>query len=115
MRRISLALTLVLTGCATGPRQPEQPTLPVTPTAPRESGRLIGLTPNDLIGRFGNPAFQVREGESLKLQFRGQRCVLDTYFYPEGGQLRVAHVDARAPNGVDTDQLTCISALDLRS
>jgi len=112
MRRIALAFTLVLAGCATAPRQETTEIPAPTPGEPR---RLLGLTPEDLVVRFGNPAFQAREGSSLKLQFRGQRCTLDAYFYPNNGTMRVAHVDTRAPTGVDTDQTGCIAALDVRS
>ena len=112
MRRSVLAFTFILAGCATAPRQAE-PQLPVTPS--QEPRRLLGLTASDLIGHFGNPTFQVREGNSLKLQFRGLRCVLDAYLYPQNGALRVTHVDARTPTGTDTDQAACISALELAS
>ena len=66
-----------------------------------------------LFGRFGTPALQIREGSSLKLQFRGARCVMDAYLYPSGGSgvLKVTHVDTRAPSGVTTDQAACIFAL----
>ena len=51
---------------------------------------------SELVGHFGNPALQVREGTSLKLQFRGRSCVLDAYLYPpEQHVLRVTHVDTR--------------------
>ena len=115
MRRyLPFALTTLLAGCATAPRQAELPQVPVT-SSPGEPRRLLGLTPTDLITQFGDPSFQVREGSSLKLQFRSHRCVLDAYLYPDTGGLRVKHVDARAPNGVDTDQAACISALERRS
>src|SRR6476661_556536 len=105
MRRISLFLsTLLLAGCATAPRQAE-PQLPQTPST-QEPRRLLGLTPTDLVTRLGNPTFQVREGSSLKLQFRTLRCVLDAYLYPDNGAMRVTHIDTRAPSGVDTDQAT---------
>jgi hypothetical protein len=112
MRLLALAFTLLLAGCATAPRQAE-PQLPAASN--QEPRRLLGLTATDLIGHFGNPTFQVREGNSLKLQFRGLRCVLDAYLYPQDGGLRVTHVDARTPTGTDTDQAACISALELSS
>lgn len=111
MRRIALASTLVLAGCATRPQQPvEQPAQ--TAPQPREATSLAGLSAQELIGHFGAPALQIREGSSLKLQFRGRQCVLDTYLYPENGVLRVTHVDARTTAGTDTDQAACIVALE---
>jgi len=72
-----------------------------------------GLTAQELVGRFGTPALQIREGTSLKLQFRGPRCVMDAYLYPQGssGTLKVTHVDTRTPTGNDFDQAACIFAL----
>ena len=115
MRRLILiALALSLAACATRPQQPQPveqlpPPEPVSPQA----RSLIGLTPNELVGHFGHPALQIREGTSLKLQFRGRSCVLDAYLYPSsGGQLRVTHVDTRALSGVDMNQAACIFALE---
>src|SRR6266581_3013173 len=91
MRRFILASTLILSACATAPQQPPPQPAQVTPTRP-ETRRLIGLTAQELVGHFGNPALQVREGNSLKLQFRSRRCVLDAYLYPSGsGPLRVTY------------------------
>jgi hypothetical protein len=76
------------------------------------SSELLGWTASELIGEFGNPALQVREGTSLKLQFRRPACVLDAYLYPSpGSQPKVSHVDTRLPSGADTDQAACIAAL----
>ena len=112
MRRLlTLSLALVLAGCAARPQQPAT----VTPPAPQpiESGSLTGLTAQELVARFGTPALQIREGTSLKLQFRGPRCVMDAYLYPSGGSgtLKVTHVDTRLPSGGDMDQAACIFAL----
>ena len=113
MRRfIALSLTLVIAGCAARPEQPAVVT-PPPPPQPVESGSLTGLTAPELVGRFGSPALQIREGSSLKLQFRGSRCVMDAYLYPSGGSgtLKVTHVDTRTPTGGDFDQAACIFAL----
>lgn len=117
MRRLILASALLLAGCATRPQQPPQPEQPAPPppAAPRVP-RLAGMSTSDLVTRFGRPALQVREGTSLKLQFRGRSCVLDAYLYPnQSGILRVTHVDTRSLAGNDTDQATCISALEYPS
>ena len=113
MRRfIALSLTLIIAGCATRPEQPAAVTPPPAPQ-PVEQGSLTGLTAQELVGRFGTPALQIREGTSLKLQFRGPRCVMDAYLYPSGGSggLKVTHVDTRTPTGGDFDQAACIFAL----
>jgi hypothetical protein len=117
MRRLLLTSTLFLAACATRPEQP-----PVVEQAPppqpvqREATRLNGMTTRDLTNHFGRPALQVQEGTSLKLQFRGSYCVLDAYLYPgQNGALVVTHVDTRTPTGADTDQATCISALEFPS
>ena len=119
MRRSIIVSTLFLASCATAP-QPQRPgpvqvpEIVATPNTARSG--LVGLTAQDLVGKFGNPALQVREGTSLKLQFRGRSCVLDAYLYPQnGGVLRVTHIDARTRSGADTDQAACISALETPS
>jgi FtsP/CotA-like multicopper oxidase with cupredoxin domain len=116
MRRFLLASTLVLSACATAPQQPQpQPqTTQVTPAQP-QTRRLLGLTAQELVGNLGNPQLQVREGNSLKLQFRSSNCVLDAYLYPSGsssGPLRVTYVETRTPGGAGTDQAACISAFE---
>ena len=114
MRRYLPAAFLFLSACATTPQtQPSTPQV-VTPQVPQERGDLIGLTATDLIQRFGTPTLQIREGHSLKLQFRAQACVLDAYLYPSAsgqGVARVTHVDARLRSGADTSQAICIAAL----
>jgi len=116
-RSLVIAATLLLAACATRPVQPVQQQVVPQPPAPNEPRVLLGLSAQDLVGRFGNPAFQVREGNSLKLQFRSRRCVLDAYLYASqaGAPLRVTHVDTRLPSGADTDQSACISALAISS
>jgi hypothetical protein len=113
MRRFVPAFALLLGACATRPQQPT-PQQPVVTPSPVSRSSLLGLTANDLVQRFGNPALQVQEGAGLKLQFRRRGCVLDAYLYaaPTGGVQRVAHVDTRWPTGADADQTACITALE---
>ena len=111
---ITLAL-LALSACARVATETATPTPPPVPpvTQSRESGVLIGLTGNELVTRFGRPALQIKEGNSFKLQFRGQLCVLDAFLYPSAGaQYRVTHVEARSRAGSDTNQADCIRALE---
>jgi hypothetical protein len=115
-RSIAVSLTLLVAACATAPQQTAAPQ-PSSTAQPQETGSLVGLTAQDLVGRFGAPALQIREGSSLKLQFRGPSCVLDAYLYPSagGGTLKVTHVDTRLPSGANTDQAACLAALGARS
>ena len=116
MRRFILASTLVLSACATAPQQPQiQPQSTQAAPAQPQTRRLLGLTAQELVGNLGNPQLQVREGNSLKLQFRSSRCVLDAYLYPTGnssGPLRVTYVETRTPTGAGTDQAACVSAFE---
>jgi hypothetical protein len=117
MRRLLVpSVTLLLAACATRPQQAPAPA-PAPQAQPEETSSLVGLTPQELVGRFGAPSLQIREGSSLKLQFRGPRCVMDAYLYPSGssGTLKVTHVDTRLPSGGDIDQAACVFALRNRS
>ena len=115
IRRLAPALALFLAACAS-----ETPAPVVTPvTVPVKGshghGRLIGMSISDLGELFGSPAFQVREGPGLKLQYRGGGCVLDAYLYaPDSGQgiERVTHIDARLASGADTDAVACEAAIE---
>ena len=70
------------------------------------------MTADELIRRFGTPALQIREGTSLKLQFRSDVCVLDAYLYPTGNAPhRVTYVDTRTRAMADVDQAICIDSL----
>ncbi len=114
MRRILLVTTLFAAGCATTPPQQPQPQAAPVTSQPQVRGELLGLTASELVQRFGNPALQIREGQGLKLQFRGSMCVVDAYLYPprdRSGPERVAHVDARLRSGADTDPRTCAATL----
>lgn len=117
MRRIALIAALLIAGCTPTPDvaplpQPASPAL--SPAVPQQRGSLIGLTAAELVQQLGSPALQIREGQSLKLQFRGPGCILDAYLYrPASGQgaERVAYVDARRRSGADMDQRQCIAVL----
>ncbi len=111
MRRLALVPVLILAGCA-----PRVAPVPVsTPSVARPgTGTMIGLTANDLISRFGQPTFQVKEGPGTKLQWSQNGCVLDAYLYPpESGHAgdRVTHVDSRQPSGADININACLDLM----
>jgi hypothetical protein len=114
MRRILFASVLALSACARVPTETATPAPPPPPVAqPRESGVLIGLTGNELVTRFGRPVLQIKEGNSFKLQFRGNLCVLDAFLYPStGAQYRVTYVETRSRAGTATNQGDCIRTLE---
>jgi len=113
MRRLlALSVSLLVAGCATAPTTPvQQPQQPVQ-EEPTVRSQVIGMTAPELIHFLGTPALQIREGESLKLQFRSSQCVLDAYLYPSGNApMRVTHVDARTRALATVDQALCIASL----
>ena len=115
-----LLAAAALTGCATSPRvappvRNEPP--PTTPAhGPTGLEAVMGRTAAGLTALFGTPGLDIREGPARKLQFGGPACVLDAYLYPpaRGGDPVVTHVDARLPDGRDTDRAACIGTLSRR-
>jgi hypothetical protein len=124
MGRVSFALLAViaLAGCVATPRPapPVRPEpRPVVPVSPRPAAGLeavMGRSAGALIALFGAPGLDLREGPGRKLQFLGPACVLDAYLYPprRGREAIVTHVDARLPDGRDTDGAACVEALSRR-
>ena len=115
MRR-SLTVILLLSAAACTNKRAVSPGVTYRPVveAPSERGNLIGLNIDEVAARLGQPALQVRDGGSVKLQFRGRTCVLDAYFYRSSsgeGALRVTHVDSRDKDGRDVPQATCLAEL----
>lgn len=111
-RHLAFSFSILAAACAPRPEAVPAPARPVTAPQVRQSS-LFGLTAPELVGHFGKPVLQIREGNSVKLQFRGNRCVLDAYLYPStGNELRVTYVDTRGPSGAPIDQAACIFALE---
>ena len=120
MRRFVLIVALLATGCTPTPDvaplpRPAEPR--PAPVVPQQRGDLIGLTAGELVQLLGSPALQIREGQSLKLQFRSAGCILDAYLYRATngqGVERVTHVDARRRSGAELDQRQCIAGMAVR-
>ncbi|HYD11220.1 MAG TPA: hypothetical protein VEC11_00065 [Allosphingosinicella sp.] len=124
MGRLTLVLlaTAVLAGCAPVRQRPgpvpnaPRPNVSAPVHTPTGLEAVVGRDARALIALFGNPGLDVREGPARKLQFLGPACVLDAYLYPprRGGEAVVTHVDARLPDGRDTDRANCVEALSRR-
>ena len=86
--------------------------VPQPPPSQHVRGQVIGMTTDELVHRFGTPALQIREGTSLKLQFRSDVCVLDAYLYQTGtAPYRVTYVDTRTRSLAAIDQALCVNSL----
>jgi hypothetical protein len=111
---VTASAMLLLAACAPRVAAPVEPaSTPATPVRP--TGGLFGVTANDLIARFGQPSFQVREGSGTKLQWSQNGCVLDAYLYPppDGqGVARVAHIDTRRQSGDTVPLVTCLGLMN---
>ena len=143
MRNLTiLSLGVLLAGCASGvplpgsvprastpspsvaappPQRPgPAPSQPATgfrtPEVMRAPGleRVIGRSAAQLEREFGKAQLDVWEGDSRKLQFAGEPCVLDVYLYPmePGAAPSATHVEARrASDGAVVDRASCVRAL----
>jgi hypothetical protein len=120
MIRATLILlpALALTACAGSTPAPRThmpaPYVPVPIAAAAGLDRVIGQPAGALIGLFGQPAADIREGSARKLQFGNATCVLDAYLYPKGaGEPLVTYVDARQNDGSPVDRASCVGALQV--
>ena len=123
MKRAGLAIltilpALVLAGCGEGgtvaPRPAREIPLPSIPGGVAGLDRVMGQSGGALIGLFGPPVADVREGTARKLQFGNATCVLDAYLYPKGrGEPVVTYLDARQTDGSPIDRASCVGALSV--
>lgn len=119
MRRFSaLALAVFAAGCVAAPAAQQRPEPVAARPAANQPGLegVIGQNARALTALFGQPGQDVREFNARKLQFASGACVLDTYLYArrKGQEPVVTHVDARLPDGRDTDRAACVAALSRR-
>lgn len=115
------ALALILAGCAgpaiprsgggtSGSKAPRPAVVTPPPVVrPVQQNVLIGNSADALSRSLGRPRLDVTEGSGRKMQFVGNSCVLDVYFYPPsaGAPPVATHVDARSPDGRDVDINRC--------
>ena len=114
MKRFATALALTggLAGCAVPAARAPVGTAAIPYTSVGLE-RVLGQDAAGLIRLFGQPDADIREGAARKLQFESGICVLDAYLYPRkaGQEPVVTYVDARRPDGADTDRAACVAAL----
>ncbi len=119
MIRATLLLlpALALGACAgdgTAPRTQHVPApyVPIPGGVAAGMDRVLGQPAGALVGLFGQPLADVREGNARKLQFGNATCVLDAYLYPKGsGEPLVTYLDARQTDGSPIDRASCVGAL----
>ena len=141
MPRLLLAFVIAasLSACVSAPRDaasgsgtipPPRATVPPPRTDPRPSTargflpprvmqvpgleRVIGQSSAGVRSVLGEPALDVVEGDSRKLQYRGEPCVLDVFLYPlrPGAEPTATFVEARrSSDGLDVDRAACLAAL----
>jgi hypothetical protein len=109
MKRLAIALVLLLGACASQPRGITEP-LPAPPPA-GEPADLVGLTGPQLQAKLGAASFSRRENGSELWRYDSRDCRAFFFLYAEGGTMRVRHVET-APHGkaVAADP-ACLSAL----
>ncbi|MCK0129692.1 hypothetical protein [Erythrobacter sp. F6033] len=89
------------------------------PAVDREAGleSIIGAPASRLLSRLGEARIDLTEGDSRKLQFTGESCVLDIYLYPlQAGTEPVAtHIEARMRSGGRAiDKSQCLGEVEAR-
>jgi len=87
---------------------------PVPESLPSHTpGDLIGLEPKEIQGLLGPVSLKRWEGEAQVMQFKGDQCVMDIYFYEAapGGAFEATYLSARTLNGADVDTASCLTSL----
>ena len=114
MRRLPLALLLIIAAC--GPTTPPQvaPPPPVAPPAPAPIGltRVLSHTSAEAQALLGAPTLDRIEGKGRQLQFARGTCVLDLFLYPPtpDAEPRVKSAAARRRDGGPLDAASCLQS-----
>ena len=90
----SAALAMLLAACQTGggDSAEDQPAAPILSS---HSDAFIGLGDAEVSSALGQPDMVWRESPAEVWQYDSAMCVVDFYFYDNGGRLEVAYVEAR--------------------
>lgn len=79
--------------------------------APMRADQLLGLEPETLRRRLGEPSLRRAEGTAEVWLYAGSACALDLVLYPALGRLRVAHASARASGAEPRTEAHCLREL----
>lgn len=79
--------------------------------APALAHHLLGLEPDTLRRRLGEPSLRRAEGTAEVWLYAGPACALDLVLYPASGRLRVAHASARASGAEPRTEAHCLQEL----
>jgi hypothetical protein len=110
---VLLLPALLLSACGpTGTGAPPQ-TASFTPATRPSATDLVGIDARALQRQFGKPRLDIRDPTARKLQWSGERCVLDAYLYPPADNREpvVSYVEARASTGAPVDANACAKLL----
>jgi hypothetical protein len=109
----TLVPALVIACARVAPVAPQAP--PAHPAdVPSDVEQLRGLPASELARHFGEPDFVREEPPAVVWQYRGTDCVLDLFFYRDGGELRVAYAEARDRALARVSQSDCYADLVAR-
>jgi hypothetical protein len=73
----------------------------------RDLPALHDLSDQQLVQRLGKPDFTRKEADAEIWQYRGDKCVLVVFLYPEEGALKVAHAATRDRTALKTPENSC--------
>ncbi|MFT5485495.1 MAG: hypothetical protein ACI9JL_002980 [Paracoccaceae bacterium] len=95
---------------------PQQPSAVPTPIPPPQQAAidpasLVGMTGERITALFGTPVFVRRDPPGEFWRYRGQACVLELFFYQQGGAQRVDHIETRNTGGKTLDRANCVAKL----
>lgn len=78
---------------------------------PAAATQLLGLAPEALRQRLGEPSLRRAEGDAEIWLYAGTACALDLILYPAAGRLRVAQASARASGAEPRTEAHCLREL----
>jgi len=88
-------------------RQQEAVLPPVDP----DPARLLQQGEAKVANLLGTPDLIREEASAAIWQYRGRACVLDVFFYPAEGALKVRHLEARDATAAPLPTRRCLKAL----